>query len=98
MVPAASDRVTIAAGESVTLEGRIYPALPADAVVTLYAESDGVWRSQSVTTARHTQALPDGYSTVYSTYSVTVSPSATTRYYFERGSVTSPTTTVTVTG
>ncbi|MEE4276753.1 MAG: SpoIID/LytB domain-containing protein, partial [Thermoleophilia bacterium] len=98
MVPAASDGVTIAAGESVTLEGRIYPALPADAVVALYSESDGVWHSQSVSTGRHTQALPDGYSTVYSTYSVTVSPSATTRYYFESGSVTSPTTTVTVTG
>ncbi|MEE4274730.1 MAG: SpoIID/LytB domain-containing protein, partial [Thermoleophilia bacterium] len=98
IAPAGADGVTIAAGDGVTLEGRVYPGLPADAVVTLYSEVDGVWRGRDVTTTQQTQALPDGYDTAYSAYSVTVSPSATTRYYFGFGDAVSPTTTVTVRG
>jgi SpoIID/LytB domain protein len=98
IAPAASDGTTVAAGAGVALEGRIYPALPAGAVVKLFSESDGVWRSRDVVTARHTQSLPEGYGTAYSSYRVTVSPSSTTRYYFGSGSAASPITIVTVKG
>ncbi len=96
IAPRAGDRVSVRAGDAVALEGRIYPALAEGAAVTLYSDSDGTWRSESVVTSRHTQALPDGSSAAYSAYHLTVTPSVTTRYYFARGGAVSPTTTITV--
>ncbi len=60
--PAAADKVTIASVQSVTLSGHVYPALASGAIVKLYYNHDGTWRSRSVTTVRHSQGVTDGYS------------------------------------
>jgi len=93
--PAAADKAAIASGESVTLSGHVYPALASGAIVKLYYNHDGTWRSRSVTTVRHSQNLSDGYAAKYSSYSVTLAPTQTTRYYFLSGAAKSPTTTIT---
>jgi stage II sporulation protein D len=96
IAPAAQDKRTIAKGASVTLQGRVYPALASGATVKLMDNRDGTWRSRSVVTTRRTQALPSGYVAEYSAYSITLSPGETTRYYFVSDIAKSPTTTVTV--
>ena len=85
-------------GGAVVLEGRIYPALADGAAVTLRSESDGTWRESTVATTRHSQSLGGGYTTAYSAYRVTVTPSVTTRYCFAKGAAVSPTTTIKVRG
>lgn len=94
--PATRDAASVAAGQSVTLKGRIYPALAADATVRLYVNRDGVWRSREVVTTRVSQDLGGGYTARYSSYSTTVRPKVTTRYYFASGTARSPITTLTV--
>jgi stage II sporulation protein D len=94
--PATRDGASVAAGGSVTLKGRTYPALAAGAAVRLHSYRDGVWRSRLIATTRSSQDLGDGYSARYSTYSVIVKPQVTTQYYFAVGKAASPTTTVTV--
>lgn len=94
--PAARDNASIGAGGSVTLKGRIYPALAAGAEVRLHYYYDGKWRSRGVSTTRKTESLPGGYSARYSVYAEQVSPVATTKYYFSSGTAKSPTTTVRV--
>lgn len=96
--PAPASKMTIARGASVTLEGRLYPAITDGAAVTLYENSDGRWKTRQVTTSRIVQSLPDGYTAAYSRYRITVSPTATTQYYFKSATTTSPTTTVAVGG
>jgi len=93
--PAAADEVTIAGGESVTLSGRVYPALAAGATVKLYGH-DGAWHSRKVATVRHSQKLSGGFTARYSSYRVTLTPTQTTRYYFLSGVAKSPATTITV--
>ncbi len=94
--PAAGDHASVVLGSSVTLSGRLYPALVAGANVSLHYYYDGRWRSRLVPTTRASQKLPSGYTAVYSAYSVPVSPAKTTRYYFSSGNARSPETTVTV--
>lgn len=94
--PSARDRVAIGAGAKVTLRGRLYPALANGAKVTLRSYCNGAWRSTSVTTKRVSQSLPNSYTARYSTYSIAVAPTKTTKYYFASGTAKSPTTTVTV--
>ncbi len=98
--PAARDKTTITKGATVPLSGRIYPALAAGASVQLRWYVAGVWHSRNVVTTRVTQALGShlgvAYKTVYSAYTVTAKPGATTTYYFLRGTAASPKTTVTV--
>lgn len=94
--PAARDKIIISAGSSITLRGRIYPALREGTSVTLHAYYDGRWHSWSVGTTRKTEELPGDYTARYSVYSKTVSPTATTKYYFSSGTAKSPTTTITV--
>ena len=94
--PAAADKVSIVGGQSLTLSGRVYPALASGATVKLYDNDDGSWGSRAVATVRGSQALTGGYTATYSTYSITLKPKQTTRYYFLSGSAKSPTTTVTV--
>ena len=98
IAPAARDEVTVVPGGAVVLEGRIYPALADGAAVTLRSESDGTWRESAVVTTRHSQSLGGGYTTAYSAYRVTVTPSVTTRYCFAKGAAVSPTTTIKVRG
>ena len=94
--PAARDAVTIAAGDSLALKGRIYPALATGATVRLYFNDDGQWRSREVTTTAGTEDLGGGYTARFSAYSEGISPAQTTQYYFKWDKAVSPTTTVTV--
>jgi len=96
ITPAPRDHVSIAAGGSVLLSGRMYPALPAGTTVRLHWYSGGAWHSHSVPTSRIVQQLGSGYSTTYSAYSDNQLPAETTKYYFQRSTCVSPTTTVTV--
>jgi len=96
ITPAPGNHATIAPGGSVLLSGRIYPALAAGVTVRLRWYAGGAWHGHSVPTTRLVQQLGDGYSTTYSAYSDDQTPARTTKYYFLHGTVTSPTTTVTV--
>jgi stage II sporulation protein D len=96
ITPAPDDHVSITAGSSVLLSGRMYPALPVGASVRLRWYSGGAWHSHSVPTTRVVQKLGQGYSTTYSAYSANESPTQTTQYFFLHGKSVSPTTTVTV--
>jgi len=94
--PAARDGASIASGGSITLSGRIYPALAAGTEVTLHFYYDGRWRSRAVATTRKTESLPGGYTAHYSQYAEPVSPISATKYYFSSGTAKSPVTTVRV--
>src|SRR5450759_2319253 len=50
--PAPRDHASLSPGGSLTLQGRIYPALAPGATVKLVYSYDGKWRSRSVTTRR----------------------------------------------
>jgi stage II sporulation protein D len=94
--PAARDKVTVAAGDSVTLSGRIYPALAAGAKVSLRSYYGGAWHSRGVASKPGAESLPGGATAQYSSYHVTVTPATTTTYYFFSGKARSPQTTITV--
>jgi stage II sporulation protein D len=94
--PAAADHASIAPGGDIELRGRLYQAAPTDASVTLHSFVGGAWHTQKVVTTRGSDSLGSGYSAKYSAYSVTLTPAATTTYYFTYGKATSPKTTVTV--
>jgi len=94
--PAPRDGASISPGGSLTLNGRIYPALAAGATVKLMFSYDGTWHSRSVATTRASRILGSGYSATYSAYSDGISPAQTTKYYFASGTAHSPTTTVVV--
>ena len=96
ITPAARDGATITSGGSITVSGRLYPALADGASVTMHFYYDGRWRSRSVTTTRRSESLPGGYTARYSLYSESVSPTQTTRYYFSSGKAKSPVTTIKV--
>jgi len=80
----------------VTLQGRIYPALPAEAKVKLVYGRNGSWHKLSVATTRQTEKLPEGQVAKSSVYRVTVNPRETTTYYFSSGNAKSPATTIMV--
>jgi stage II sporulation protein D len=94
--PAAGQHKTISAGDKVTVNGRMYPALAQGAKVTLNFKSGGGWHTTNVGTHRASQSLGGGKKAYYSTYALTVAPTATTEYYFSRGDAQSPHTVVTV--
>jgi hypothetical protein len=94
--PAPRDHASISPGESLTLKGRIYPALDAGATVKLVYYYDGKWRTRSVATTRVSESLGGGYKATYSEYSEGISPAQTTKYYFASGKAHTPTTTVAV--
>ena len=94
--PAPRDHASINPGGSLTLKGRIYPALAPGATVKLVFSYDGKWRSRSITTARASEDLGVGYKATYSGYSEGISPGQTTKYYFSSGKAHTPTITVTV--
>jgi stage II sporulation protein D len=97
--PAAANKATITAGQSITLKGRLYPAVADGETVTLHYNNDGEWHTRAVATTRQTEALPGDLTAAYSAYSFTASPQRTTTYYFSRGEnqrFKSPQTTVTV--
>jgi stage II sporulation protein D len=96
ITPAARDGASISPGGSIALSGRIYPALAEGGKVYLHYYYDGKWRSRGVTTTRKSENLPGGYKAHYSVYSETVSPIATTKYYFSSLKAKSPVTTVKV--
>src|SRR5450830_1299813 len=66
--PAPRDHASISPGGSLTLQGRIYPALAPGATVKLVYSYDGKWRSRSVTTRRASENLGGGYKATYSVY------------------------------
>jgi stage II sporulation protein D len=94
--PAARNKVSVSAGSSVTLKGRLYPALANGAKVSLHYYYGGRWRSRKVSTVRKAERLPGGYKARYSLYSESVSPTRTTKYYFSSGKAKSPVTTIKV--
>jgi len=94
--PAPRDHASISAGGSLTLKGRIYPALAPGAAVRLVFSYDGEWRSRSVTTTRASENLGSGYKATYSEYVDDISPVQTTKYYFSSGKAHTPTITVAV--
>lgn len=95
--PAAADKVAVRQGATVTLEGRICPALAAGATITLHAQATGgPWRRRTIVTSRVTETLPDGYTVSFSSYRISVRPLQNTRYYVKSGSAASPTTKVAV--
>jgi stage II sporulation protein D len=94
--PAARDKTSVAAGSSITLRGRLYPALANGAQISLHYYYGGRWRSRKVPTVRTAESLPGGYKARYSLYSEQVTPTRTTKYYFSSGKAKSPVTTITV--
>ena len=94
--PAARDGAAVSAGGSLTLKGRLYPAIADGARVFLHAYYGGSWHRQGVVTQRVTESLPGAYTARYSAYSVSVAPTATTKYYFSSGKAKSPVTTIKV--
>jgi stage II sporulation protein D len=94
--PAPRDHASISAGGSLTLKGRIYPALAPGATVKLLFSYDGKWRSRSVATTRASETLGGGYKATYSEYSEPISPAQSTQYYFSSGKSHTPTITVAV--
>ena len=94
--PAPRDQASISPGGSLTLNGRIYPALAPGATVKLLFSYDGTWHSRSVTTTRASENLGGGYKATYSAYSEDISPEQATKYYFSSGKAHTPTITVAV--
>jgi len=94
--PAPRDKASIVSGGSLTLTGRIYPALAAGATVKLVLSYAGTSHSRSVVTTRASESLGSGYKATYSQYSLSVSPTQTTKYYFASGKAHTPTMTVSV--
>ena len=94
--PAARDGASVSAGGSFTLKGRLYPALADGAKVYLHAYYGGSWHSTGVVTERVSENLPGSYVARYSSYSIAVSPTSTTKYYFSSLKAKSPTTTIRV--
>ena len=92
--PAARDGASVNAGGSIALKGRLYPALADGAKVYLHSYYGGAWHSTGVVTARKSENLPGSYVARYSAYSIAVSPTATTKYYFSSLKAKSPTTTI----
>ncbi len=86
----------VSAGRSITLKGRLYPALADGAKVYLHSYYGGSWHSKGVVTTRKSENLPGSYVARYSAYSVAVTPSATTKYYFSSLKAKSPVTTIKV--
>jgi len=96
IAPAKADGTTLTYGGTVTLKGRLYPALPDGATVTLNILRDDVWRTRTLPTTRRMQRLNDTLSAAYSAYSVTLKPGRTTTYYVSRAALRSPRTVVAV--
>ena len=77
-----------AAGQPVTLAGTTYPALSAGTAVTLFFYRDGSWSSVAVpagSISSGTRTLTVGgatYGCSFTTYRFTVTPPASTTYYF----------------
>jgi stage II sporulation protein D len=94
--PAPRDDASVNPGDSLTLKGRIYPALDAGATVKLKFSYGGKSSSRSVATTRASENLGGGYKATYSEYSASISPAQTTTYCFASGKAHSPTITVAV--
>jgi len=94
--PAPRDHASLSPGDSLTLKGRIYPALAPGATVKLKFSYGGKSSSRSVATTRARENLGGGYKATYSEYSANISPAQTTKYYFASGKAHSPTITVAV--
>jgi SpoIID/LytB domain protein len=94
--PAPRDHASVSPGDSLTLKGRIYPALDAGATVRLKFSYGGKSSSRSVVTTRASENLGGGYKATYSEYSASISPAQTTTYCFASGKAHSPTITVAV--
>jgi len=94
--PAPRDHASLSPGGSLTLKGRMYPALAAGETVRLLYFNDGKWRSRSLVTTRASENLGGGHKATYSEYRLDISPEQTTRYYFRSGKAHTPTVTVTV--
>ena len=96
------DGGSITAGQSLTLSGTTYPALAASTTVSLFSYRDGRWSSVAVPAdavekgVRKVSVAGTTYSCSFTTYRYTVTPTATTRYYFAASSGRSPEVTVAV--
>lgn len=95
-----SGKTTVAAGGTVLLRGRTFPALTTKDKLTLRYRVGGGWRAQRVAAdAIRTRrvSLGGGRSATYSTYAVRVQPTRATTYAFAVGRARSPQVTVRIT-
>jgi stage II sporulation protein D len=96
ITPSASTHKTITFGEPATVGGRRYPAIAADAHVTLHVHPDGGgWTTRGVDTRRDSQTFL-GHDVKSSTYSASVHPQRTSEYYYSSKPGVSPHTTIRV--
>jgi stage II sporulation protein D len=95
--PSGAGAASIAPGDSVTLSGRVYPAVASGQVTLNYRRAGGAWQTLTVTAVQGSEPLPGGADASYSAYSFNASPPTTTEYYFSTGQAQSPRATVTVT-
>ena len=95
--PAARDGAAVAAGGSLTLKGRLYPALADGARVYLHAYYGGSWHSAgSRHPARQPRACRARTRRATPRTAISVAPATTTKYYFSSGKAKSPVTTIKV--
>jgi stage II sporulation protein D len=93
-----------AAGQPVTLAGTTYPALSAGTAVTLFFYRDGNWSSVAVPAGsissgtRTLTVAGAAYSCSFTTYRFTVTPPASTTYYFAVADSQSPQVSVSIGG
>ena len=82
---------------SLTLKGRIYPALGRRASRCACTSTTATPGAAARSPPRcESEELGSGYTAKYSAYSEGMSPEQTTQYYFKSGKAVSPTTTITV--
>lgn len=98
--PPASPRTTVAYGDSVQLVGRTFPALLSSQRVRLHRRvGSGPWSSTTVPTSGVTSGsidLPSSLRASFSSYVVSVRPTALTTYYLSVGEALSPQTSIAV--
>lgn len=87
--PSGSAAASIPPDGSVTLSGRVYPAVSSGQVTLNYFRG-GTWQTLTVPVVDGSEPLPGGATATYSAYSLAASPPATTEYYFSAGSAVSP--------
>jgi stage II sporulation protein D len=85
---------TITYGQTMTLRGRIFPALARSEKVILHYQTSGTsWRTVALpptSLTRGSVRLPGGKAATYSSYAATVAPTALTCYFVSVGTAQSP--------
>jgi len=85
-----ASRGRVATGNRVRIYGRVYPARASGATVKLHIKTASGTRTVSVRALKHSQALPNGLTAHYSTYSCTLRPNTATTYWYSSSGSISP--------